>query len=79
MIASDLVRLGVFGALPFAPNALVIVVLALWRGSPPGSSARPSTPGMPNLVSERDLPQANALFQSVENLTWPVGPLARRR
>jgi MFS family permease len=30
---------------------------------------------MPNLVEERDLPQANSLIQAIENLTWLVGPL----
>jgi predicted MFS family arabinose efflux permease len=30
---------------------------------------------MPNLVDADDLPYANSLFQTVENLTWMIGPL----
>jgi MFS family permease len=75
MIASDLVRFGVFGALLFAPNEIVIVVLAGVAGFATGFFRPAVYAGMPNLVSERDLPHANALFQSVENLTWLVGPL----
>jgi predicted MFS family arabinose efflux permease len=30
---------------------------------------------MPNLVDQSDLPQANSLFQTVDNATWLLGPL----
>ena len=43
--------------------------------SRPASSARPSTPAIPNLVPDEDLPAANALLQRVENVTWALGPV----
>jgi MFS family permease len=65
----------VFAALLFAPNEIVIVALAGVAGFATGFFRPAVYAGMPNLVSERDLPHANSLFQSVENLTWLVGPL----
>ncbi|HVM17887.1 MAG TPA: MFS transporter [Gaiellaceae bacterium] len=75
MIVSDLVRCAAFVALPFAPNAATIVVLAGVVGFASGFFRPAVYAGLPNLVRERDLPQANSLFQAVENLTWLVGPL----
>jgi MFS family permease len=75
MIASDLVRCAVFAALLFAPNEIVIVVLAGVAGFATGFFRPAVYAGMPNLVREEDLPHANSLFQSVENLTWLAGPL----
>ena len=31
--------------------------------------------GMPNLVDDEELPNANSLLQAVENLTWMIGPV----
>ena len=31
--------------------------------------------GLPNLVSDHDLPQANGILQTADNLTWTVGAL----
>lgn len=76
MIGSDLLRAGVFAALPFAPNALAIVVLAGVAGFATGFFRPAVYAGMPNLVEEGDLPRANALLQAIENLTWMLGPLA---
>ena len=75
MIASDLVRLGAFVALPFANGPGMIVALALVVGFATGFFRPAAYAGMPNLVSEDDLPYANSLFQTVENLTWMLGPL----
>jgi MFS family permease len=75
MIASDLVRLAAFAALPFAGGPGVIVALALVVGFASGFFRPAAYAGMPNLVAEEDLPYANSLFQTVENLTWMVGPL----
>ena len=75
MIASDVLRLAVFVALPFAGSAEAVVALAAVAG---GASAlfRPAVyAGLPNLVQESDLPLANALFQGAERLTVMVGPL----
>ena len=75
MIASDLLRLGVFCALPFATSATVVVALAGVAGFATGFFRPAVYAGLPNLVSDDDLPQANGLFQAAENLTWMLGPL----
>jgi MFS family permease len=75
MIWSDLVRAGVFAALPFVSEPALIVALAAVAGFATGFFRPAVYAGMPNLVDEEDLPQANALFQAVENLTWMLGPL----
>jgi MFS family permease len=75
MIASDLVRFGVFCLLPFAGSAGVIVGLAAVAGMATGLFRPALYAGVPNLVDEQDLPSANSLLQSVENLTWALAPL----
>lgn len=75
MIAADVVRAVVFAALPFAGDAVTIVALALVAGLATGFFRPAVFAGVPNLVPEDDLPQANALLQVVENASWAVGPL----
>jgi MFS family permease len=75
MIASDLIRFAVFCVLPFATSAAMIVALAGVAGVATGLFRPALYAGVPNLVDERDLPSANSLLQSVENLTWAVAPL----
>src|SRR4051794_8515287 len=75
MVGADLVRLGVFLALPFAPSALSIVVLAGIAGFATGFFRPAVYAGLPNLVDDRDLPQANGLLLAVDSLAWLVGPL----
>ena len=75
MVASDLARLGVFCALPFAGTPAVVVALAGVAGLATGFFRPAVYAGMPNLVAERDLPHANGLFQTIENLTFLAGPL----
>lgn len=75
LVASDLVRVGVFAALPFAGSATVIVGLALVAGIATGFFRPAVYAGMPNLVSETDLPAANSLLQAAENVTWMIGPV----
>jgi MFS family permease len=75
MIASDLIRCVVFCILPFAGSAAMIVALAAVAGSATGLFRPALYAGVPNLVSERDLPSANSLLQAVENLTWALAPL----
>jgi MFS family permease len=75
MIGSDLIRFAVFLALPFAPGPATIVALAAVVGFATGFFRPAVYAGMPNLVDPDDLPNANSLFQTVENLTWMVGPL----
>jgi MFS family permease len=75
MIASDLLRLAVFCALPFASSAAMVVALAGVVGFATGFFRPAVYAGMPNLVDDEDLGQANGLFQAAENLTWMLGPL----
>jgi MFS family permease len=75
MMAADVLRVGVFVALPFAPNAAVVVVLALVAGLATGFFRPAVYAGVPNLVPEEELPRANALLQTVENLSWMLGPI----
>jgi MFS family permease len=75
MIAADAVRVAVFVALPFAGNAATVVGLALVAGLATGFFRPAVYAGVPNLVDEELLPQANALLQTVENLSWTIGPV----
>jgi MFS family permease len=75
LVASDLVRVGVFVALPFAGSATQIVALALVSGIATGFFRPAVYAGMPNLVPDDDLPAANSLLQAAENVTWMIGPV----
>jgi len=75
MIAADLLRAVVFVALPFAGSAAQVVALALVAGLATGFFRPAIYAGVPNLVPEDLLPQANALLQTVENASWAVGPV----
>ena len=76
MIVSDLARFAIFAALPFVNSVWGIVVLAGLAGFATGFFRPAAYAGVPNLVDEADLPNANALLQSTDNLTTMVGPLA---
>jgi MFS family permease len=75
MIASDLLRAAVFCILPFANSPAMIVALAAVAGVATGLFRPALYAGVPNLVDEQDLPSANSLLQSIENLTWAIAPL----
>jgi MFS family permease len=73
LVVSDAVRAGVFFALPFTTSALQIIMLALAAGIAT-SLFRPAVyAGLPNLVSDHDLPEANGILQTADNLTWTIG------
>jgi len=73
LVVSDAVRAGVFFALPFTTSALQIITLAFAAGIAT-SLFRPAVyAGLPNLVSDRDLPEANGILQTADNLTWTIG------
>jgi DHA3 family macrolide efflux protein-like MFS transporter len=75
LVSCDAVRAGVFFALPFTTDALQIVMLALAAGIAT-SLFRPAVyAGLPNLVSDEDLPHANGFLQTADNLTWTIGSL----
>jgi len=75
MIAADLVRFAAFAALPFAPDATTIVALAGVVGLATGFFRPAVYAGLPGLVDEADLPQANSLLQAVESITLLLAPL----
>ena len=75
MIASDLVRLGVFAALPFVNTAAGIVALAGVAGIATGFFRPAVYAGLPNLVPDEELTNANSLLQTVETLAWMIGPV----
>jgi MFS family permease len=75
MIASDLVRVAIFAALPFANDATAIVALAAVAGFATGFFRPALYAGLPNLLPDEDLPHANSLLQTIENLAWALGPV----
>ena len=75
MIASDLVRCGVFAALPFVDAPAGIVALAGVAGIATGFFTPAVYAGLPNLVPEEELTNANSLLQTVETLAWMIGPI----
>jgi MFS family permease len=75
MIAADLVRVAVFALLPFTTTPGQIVALALVAGLGNGFFRNAVYAGVPNLVPEDELPSANSLLQTVENVSWTIGPL----
>lgn len=75
MVAADLLRVAVFCALPFATNAAEIVALALVAGLATGFFRPAVYAGVPNLFAPEELPDANALLQTVENVSWAAGPV----
>jgi MFS family permease len=75
MVGADLLRAAVFCALPFTSSAAEIVALALLAGLATGFFRPAVYAGVPNLVPEDQLPEANALLQTVENISWAIGPV----
>jgi MFS family permease len=75
MIGSDLGRLAVFAVLPFTNSAAATVALAALAGIGNGFFRPAVLAGLPNLVTDVELPAANALLQLVEWTTTAVGPI----
>ncbi len=75
MVGADLLRAAVFCALPFTSSVAGIVGLALVAGLATGFFRPAVYAGVPNLVPEDQLPEANALLQTVENVSWAIGPV----
>jgi MFS family permease len=75
MVGADLLRAAVFCALPFASSAAAIVGLALVAGLATGFFRPAVYASVPNLVPEEQLPEANALIQTIENVSWAIGPV----
>ncbi|MBW8742274.1 MAG: MFS transporter [Gaiellaceae bacterium] len=75
MIAADLVRALVFVALAFVDSAGAIVALATVAGVATGFFRPAAYAGLPNLVEPDDLPAANAVLQTGDNIAWAAGPV----
>ena len=75
MIVSDLVRFGVFAALPFVGGPGAVVGLAAISGLATGFFLPAVYAGLPNLVPDEELTNANSILQTVETLAWMVGPV----
>ena len=75
MILSDLARFGIFAALPFADRAWLVVALAALAGFATGFFRPAVYAGLPNLVDDEDLPDANSLLQAFENVALAAGPV----
>jgi len=76
MVVSDLARFGVFAALPFVDSAAGIVGLAAVAGVATGFFRPAVYAGLPNLVPDEELTNANSLLQTVETIAWMIGPIA---
>ena len=76
MIASDLVRFGVFAALPFVDGVGGLIALAAVSGIATGFFLPAANAAIPNLVPEEELVNANSLVVTVETLSWMIGPIA---
>ena len=57
-------------------SATQVVALASVAGVATGFFRPAVYAGLPNLVSDEDLPHANSLLQAVDNLTWALGSIA---
>jgi MFS family permease len=75
LVASDLVRLGVFALLPFAHSPTSLVVLAGVAGIA-NSFFRPTVlAGLPNLVEEPELARGTSLLQTADWSAIALGPI----
>ena len=75
MIVSDLLRFGVFAALPFVNGPGGVVALAGVSGIATGFFLPAVYASLPNLVPDEELTNANSLLQTVETLAWMIGPV----
>ena len=76
MIGADVVRCLVFAALPFVEGPAAVVALAAVSGIATGFFRPAVYAGLPNLVDDEDLTEANSLLAAAENIAWVLGPLA---
>ena len=75
VITADLVRLGVFAALPFVGSTIAIIGLAAVAGVA-NSFFRPAVlAGIPNLLSETELASGTALLQATDWAAATIGPI----
>jgi MFS family permease len=75
MVVSDLARVGVFVALPFVNSPEALVGLAGVAGIATGFFRPAVYAGLPNLVPDDELTNANSLLQTIETVAWMIGPI----
>ncbi|MFO7572517.1 MAG: MFS transporter [Gaiellaceae bacterium] len=75
MVVSDLVRFALFVALLFLHSPVAIVVIAGLIGVATGFFRPAAYAGLPNLVPDKELTNANSLLQTIETLAWMIGPV----
>jgi MFS family permease len=75
MIFSDLARLAIFVGLVFVNDPAAIVALAGLAGVATGFFRPAVYAGLPNLVPDEELTNANSILQTIETLAWMVGPV----
>jgi MFS family permease len=75
MVVSDVVRVGLFVALLFVDSPAAIVAIAALVGVATGFFRPAAYAGLPNLVPDEELTNANSLLQTVETLAWMIGPV----
>jgi MFS family permease len=75
LIGAELGGALVFVLLPFAPSAAAVVGLALLAGLASGIYLPTIRASLPSLVDEDELPQANALSQTVSMAGLAAGPV----
>jgi MFS family permease len=75
LVGADLVRFAAFVLLAFAVSAWQFVALALLAGIATGFARPAAYAGLPNLVSEESLPEANSLLRTADQLTIMAGTL----
>jgi MFS family permease len=75
MIVSDIVRFGVFAALPFVDSPAGLVALAAVTGIATGFFFPAANAAIPNLVPEEELANANSLTVTIDTLAMTIGPL----
>lgn len=75
MVVSDVVRAALFVALMLVQSPLAVVVIAALVGVATGFFRPAAYAGLPNLVPDDELTNANSLLQTVETLAWMIGPV----
>lgn len=75
MVVSDLVRGALFLALMLVDEPAAIVVVAALVGVATGFFRPAAYAGLPNLVPDEELTNANSLLQTIETLAWMIGPV----
>jgi MFS family permease len=75
LVGADVMRVGAFVLLALADRPWQIVALAFVAGAATGFARPAAYAGLPNLVAADDLPRANSLLRTADQLTITAGTL----